>query len=94
MAGDRDEPADRALAWDRLLRDMRREDAELARELRRRADRISSLIVAGDLPDVDVEIRIRRLRDWVAKHLPERRDLFEMVYASRFRRLREQFRGR
>jgi hypothetical protein len=65
---------------------------DLAEELRRKADRIASLIVASDYPDVDIEIEIRVLRRWCAEHLPDRLDLFEMVYASRFRRLREQFR--
>ena len=78
--------------WDDLLRDMVRQDRELARELRRRADRISSLILTSDYPDVDLDLAIGGLRAWVREHLPERLELFEMVYASRFRRLREQFR--
>ena len=62
-------------------------------ELRRRADRIASLIVASDYPDIDIDIEIAGLRRWCAEHLPDRLDLFEMVYGSRFRRLREQFRN-
>ena len=65
---------------------------EPAEVLRRRADRIASLIVASDYPDVDIDIEIRKLRRWCAEQLPDRLDLFEMVYVSRFRRLREQFR--
>jgi hypothetical protein len=61
-------------------------------ELQRRADRISSLIVASDYPDVDIDIEIGNLRRWCAEHLPDRAELFEMVYVSRFQRLREQFR--
>lgn len=78
--------------WDELLRDMRRQDAELARELQRRADRISSLIVASDYPDLDLDLAVASLRAWVRTNLPDKLDLFEMVYASRFRRLRDQFR--
>ena len=63
-----------------------------AEDLKRRADRICSLILAGDCPDVDIEIEIRKLRQWCEGRIPGRKDLFEMVYASRFRRLREQFR--
>ena len=60
--------------------------------LRRKADRICSLIVASDYPDLDIDVEIAGLRRWVREHLPEREELFEMVYASRFRRLREQWR--
>jgi hypothetical protein len=63
--------------------------ARLARE----ADRIATLILHGDLPDVDVDIAIERLRDRCRELFPDREDLFEMVYAARFRRLREQWRG-
>jgi hypothetical protein len=65
---------------------------EPARVLQRRADRIAFLIVASDYPDIDIEIEIRNLRRWCAEHLPDRLELFEMVYASRFSRLWQQFR--
>ena len=61
-------------------------------ELQRRADRICSLILTSDYPDIDVDIEIGNLRRWCAEHLPDRAELFEMIYAARFRRLREQFR--
>jgi hypothetical protein len=64
-----------------------------ADELQRKADRICTLIVTSDYPDVDIDIEIGRLREWCAEHLPERTELFEVVYANRFRRLREQFRA-
>ena len=64
-----------------------------AEVLKRRADRICSLIVASDYPDVDIDIEIRNLRDWCTRHLPDREGLFELVYVNRFRRLREQFRS-
>jgi hypothetical protein len=67
-------------------------DDPLARTLQRRADRICSLIVASDYPEVDIDIEILSLRRWCEENLPDRRDLFELVYAGRFRRLREQFR--
>jgi hypothetical protein len=66
---------------------------EPAADLKRRADRISSLIVASDYPDVDIDIEIRNLREWCQTHIPERMDLFELIYVNRFQRLREQFRG-
>jgi len=64
-----------------------------AHELQRKADRICSLIVASDYADVDIDIEIHELRRWCAERLPERTELFEVVYANRFRRLRDQFRG-
>lgn len=62
-----------------------------ALELQRRADRIVSLILYSDYPEVDIDIEILQLRRWCAERLPERLELFEMVYVSRFRRLREQW---
>ncbi|MCD6416154.1 MAG: hypothetical protein J7M08_05600 [Planctomycetes bacterium] len=62
------------------------------RELQRRADRISSLILTTDCPAVDVAIQVRKLRQFVRRRLPDRVALFEMVYESRFRRFWEQFR--
>ena len=64
-----------------------------AEDLKRQADRICFLIVASDYPDVDIEIEIRNLRRWCAQHLPERVDLFELIYVNRFQRLRDQFRS-
>ena len=61
--------------------------------LKHRADRICSLIVASDYPDVDIDIEIRNLRKWCERNLPDRRDLFELIYVHRFLRLRKQFRS-
>lgn len=63
------------------------------RQLQKRADRICSLIVASDYPAIDVVIQIRNLRDFVETHFPDRMELFERVYESRFKRLWEQFRA-
>lgn len=64
-----------------------------AEDLKRQADRICSLILASDFPDVDIDIEIINLRKWCEKNLPERADLFEIIYVNRFQRLREQFRS-
>ena len=61
-------------------------------ELQRGADRISWLIVGSDYPAIDIVIAIRELGECCRTHFPDRMDLFEMVYASRFKRLWEQFR--
>ena len=69
------------------------DDADhLATTLQRRADRLCSLIVASDYPDVDIDVEIAALRRWCRETMPDRLELFELVYAGRFRRLREQFR--
>ena len=76
-----------------FARDIRRsERPDPAFELQRRADRICALIVTSDYDDVDIDVEVAALRRWCADRLPERYDLFELVYASRFQRLREQFR--
>lgn len=64
-----------------------------AEDLKRKADRICSLILVSDYPDVDIDIEIRNLRKWCERRLPERRELFEIIYVNRFLRLREQFRS-
>ena len=61
--------------------------------LKRGADRIAFLIVATDYPLVDIEIEIEKLREECARLFPDRMELFEMIYVSRFERLKEQFRG-
>lgn len=60
-------------------------------ELGRHADRITSLILYSDLPDVDIDIAIAALRRRCEELMPDRIHLFEWLYASRFKRLREQF---
>lgn len=74
------------------MSDHRAGEDERYRELQRRADRVSSLIVSSDYPGIDVVIEIRKLREFVEEHFPDRMDLFEKVYESRFKRLWEQWR--
>ncbi len=59
--------------------------------LQREADRIAVLILSTDLPQIDIVIQVERLRELCAELFPGRDELFEMIYASRFERLREQF---
>lgn len=61
-------------------------------EIQREADRICSLIVASDYPEIDIELMKAALRDKVEEYFPDRGYLFDMIYESRFRRLCEQFR--
>ena len=60
-------------------------------EIARGADRIASLILHCDLPEIDIELAIGRLRERTEELFPGRGELFGMVYEARFRRLREQW---
>jgi hypothetical protein len=71
---------------------MRRRD-EFAEQLKRRADRITSLILFSDLPWVDIAIQIENLREWCRGQDPKKVDLFNLIYESRFERLRDQWRA-
>jgi hypothetical protein len=75
------------------MRQTDEENEDLYRELQRRADRLCSLIVSSDYPAIDVVIEIRQLREFVEEHFPDRMELFERIYESRFKRLWEQFRS-
>jgi hypothetical protein len=60
--------------------------------LRRAADRVCCLILISDYPEIDVEIEKAKVRQLAEELFPDRMDLYEMIYESRFRRLWEQFR--
>ena len=63
------------------------------REIQAIADRISSLIVAGDYPIIDITIEKQKLRERISELFPDKTELYELIYESRFRRLEEQFRA-
>ena len=52
-----------------------------------------SLILSSDLPAIDIEIEKSKVRERCLELYPDREELYEMVYESRFQRLWEQFRG-
>lgn len=70
----------------------RAEDRAGAEELGRMADEVCGMIIDGRLGDAEIDIAIERARERCRELFPGKEDLFEMVYGSRFRRLREQFR--
>jgi hypothetical protein len=84
--------------WDSIERELfesadeRWHDSVRATTYRRRADRIASLILHSDMPPIDIEIEIRSFRAAVLEEFPDRVELFEAIYMSRFRRMWEQFR--
>ena len=57
------------------------------------ADRVCSMILSSDCPDVDVAIERGRVRDLAESLFPDRMELYEMIYESRFDRLWQQFRS-
>jgi len=67
------------------------EDEEV-RRLGRLADRISEMIVSGDVPYIDIEIKQEALRQEVARIFPDKEALYHLIYETRFRRLWQQFR--
>ncbi len=58
------------------------------------ADWVCVLILSTDLPAVDIEIEKNKVRERCLHYYPDREDLYEMVYESRFQRLWDQFRSR
>ncbi|HXV74812.1 MAG TPA: hypothetical protein VD788_00720 [Candidatus Polarisedimenticolaceae bacterium] len=63
-----------------------------ATELQRLAQRVASMIVTSSYSDLECALAERELRMECLRLLPDCMDLFDMVYVSRFQRLREQFR--
>lgn len=64
----------------------------LQRRLQRLADEVCALIVATDLPEIDVRIAFEQVRAFADEHFPDRADLFAMLYEARCERLLRQFR--
>ena len=63
------------------------------RELQRMADQVCHLIVFTDYPQIDIVIEQQKVREKCEELFPDRMDLYEMIYESRFDRLWEQFRA-
>ena len=63
-----------------------------AEQIRRMADRIAFLIVSSDFPLVDIAIERSNLHDEAEALFPERMEIYDRIYESRFDRLIEQWR--
>src|SRR5690242_10822973 len=66
-------------------------DLPLAEQLKRADHRICTLILNSDLQWIDVAIQIEQMRDLCLAQAPDKGDLFEALYVSRFRRLWDQW---
>jgi len=64
-----------------------------ALHLQRLADRVASMIVTSAYSDLECALAEREVRMEFLSALPERMELFNLIYTSRFRRLRDQFRS-
>ena len=67
---------------------------EISSDFQRHVSRFCFLIVASECSDREIDIERLRLRVQVATLFPEKMPLYDMVYESRFRRIRQQFRER
>jgi hypothetical protein len=70
-----------------VMRDRR----EAMREVQRMAERVCSLILSSDLPAIDIAIERDKVRQRCLEFYPDREQLYETVYESRFQRLWDQF---
>lgn len=72
----------------------RQPEEDAAFHLQRMADKVASMIVTSTSTDLDCALAERELRMEFLTNLPESMHLFDLIYVSRFQRLRDQFRGR
>jgi len=63
------------------------------RELQRMSHHICALILSSDYPDIDILLERQAMRQRAEELFPDRMDLYDMIYESRFDRLIEQFRN-
>lgn len=66
---------------------------DYAEKLKHRTELICALILCDQIPDRTIEGERKLLRSWVQKFLPDKMDLYDMIYESRFDRLISQFRA-
>jgi hypothetical protein len=69
-----------------------RELDQRAERIRRTAERIAVLIVSTDYPLVDIAIERSKLRDEAEELFPDRMEIYDRIYESRFDRLIDQWR--
>lgn len=68
------------------------DEDERVHVLQREADLICEMIVTGELAEIDLEIQQAKLRDTIARLFPDKQNLYQLLYESRFKRLWQQFR--
>jgi hypothetical protein len=66
---------------------------EIKDRLKMKADLVCTLILCDRIPDQTIAGERKLLRQWCEKFLPDKLDLYDMVYEARFNRLIDQFRS-
>ena len=72
---------------------MEPERIDPAGSVQRMAARVASMIVTSCYSDLECALAERELRMECLRLLPDRMELYDLVYTSRFQRLRDQFRA-
>jgi hypothetical protein len=65
----------------------------LAERLKRESHRICAMILNSDVERIDVLLQINQMREMCLAEAPEKAELFDAIYTSRFDRLWGQWRG-
>jgi len=68
-------------------------DGQAYRDFQRHVDRLCFLIVASACSEREIDIERLHLRVQAINLFPDRMPLYDLVYESRFERLRQQFRS-
>jgi len=68
-------------------------EQDYSKQLKQKADLICTLILCDRIPDETIVGERKLLRQWCNKFLPDRLELYDLVYESRFDRLIRQFRS-
>lgn len=66
--------------------------SELAEKLKRKTELICTLIFCPQVSDETIRGERKLVRLWCEQFIPDRLDLYDLIYESRFDRLIEQFR--
>ncbi|HEY4490750.1 MAG TPA: hypothetical protein VI958_02075 [Acidobacteriota bacterium] len=65
---------------------------ELSERLKQKTELICTLILCDKISDETIAGERKLVRQWCAKFLPDKLELYDLVYESRFDRLIQQFR--
>jgi hypothetical protein len=65
---------------------------EIQDRLKMKAELVCTLILCDQISDRTIDGERKLLRQWCEKFLPDRIELYDMVYEARFDRLISQFR--
>jgi hypothetical protein len=66
---------------------------EIQERLKMKAELVCTLILCDQISDRTIDGERKLLRQWCEKFLPDRIELYDMVYEARFDRLISQFRA-